>query len=103
MSVMKATTDTPTQIELVSNFIENVKDDPRINTAHISLYVSLVNQWFAKGIENPLTVFSKEIMPICKISGAATYHRSIRQLHEYGYIRYIPSYNHFLGSLVYFN
>lgn len=100
---MKEKTDTPTQMRLVSDFIENIKDDPRINTAHISLYVSLVSQWMANGKENPLSVFSKEIMPICKITGPATYHRSIRQLHEYGYIRYIPSYNHFLGSLVYFN
>jgi len=90
------------QLELVSDFIENVKDDPRINTAHISLYVSLVNQWYANGRKSPLSIFSKEIMPICKISGAATFHRSIRQLHEYGYIKYVPSYNHFLGSLVYF-
>jgi hypothetical protein len=90
------------QQELVSDFIENIKDDPRINTAHISLYVSLVNQWYENGRESPLSIFSKEIMPICKISGAATYHRSIRQLHEYGYIKYVPSYNHLLGSLVYF-
>ncbi len=90
------------QVELVNDFIENVKDDPRINTAHISLYVSLVNQWYENGKKSPLFIFSKEIMPICKISGAATYHRSIRQLHEYGYIKYVPSYNHFLGSLVYF-
>jgi hypothetical protein len=100
---MEEKTDTPTELKLVSDFIENVKEDPRITTAHISLYVSLVNQWLANGGKTPLSVFSKEIMPICKISGAATYHRSIRQLHEYGYIRYIPSYNHFLGSLVYFN
>jgi hypothetical protein len=100
---MEEKTDTPTQLKLVGDFIENVKEDLRITTAHISLYVSLVNQWFANGEKTPLSIFSKEIMPICKISGAATYHRSIRQLHEYGYIRYIPSYNHFLGSLVYFN
>jgi len=91
------------QAELVNAFMSNVKDDPRINTAHISLYVSLVTQWFVKGSESPLAIFSKEIMPICKISGTAAYHKSIRQLHEYGYIKYVPSYNHFLGSLVYFS
>ena len=35
---------TKDQVELVSTFMENVKDDPRINTAHISLYISLVNR-----------------------------------------------------------
>jgi len=101
MCVMKAKTDTSTQIELVSNFIESVKEDPRINTAHISLYVSLVSYWYANSQKNPLCVFSRDIMPVCKISGPATYHRSIRELHEYGYIKYVPSFNHFLGSLVY--
>jgi hypothetical protein len=86
---------------LLSAFMESVKDDPRINAAHISLYVSLLYHWQEKGYENPLQVFRQEVLPLCKISGTATYHRSIKELQEYGYIRYIPSYNHFLGSLVY--
>ena len=102
MCVMEERLYAKDKVELVSAFMENVKDDPRINTSHISLYVSLVTQWFVKCSEGPLSIFSKEIMPICKISGTAAYHKSIRQLHEYGYIKYVPSYNHFLGSLVYF-
>ena len=39
-------------------------------------------------------------MPICKISRPATYHRSIKELREYGYIEYLASYNQFLGSMV---
>jgi hypothetical protein len=101
MCVMPVKIDAADQLELLSTFIQSVKDDPRINPVHISLYVSLVSHWYANGQENPLSVFSREIMPVCKISGSATYHRSIRELHEYGYIKYVPSYNHFLGSLVY--
>jgi hypothetical protein len=90
------------QAQLLSAFMETIRDDPRIGPAHISLYVSLISHWYEKNFENPLYVFSHEIMPLCKISGTATYHRSIKELHRYGYIRYVPSYNHFLGSLVYF-
>ena len=93
--------DAVDHLALLNGFIQSVKADPCINTAHISLYISLVSHWYANGGENPLSVFSYEIMPVCKISGVATYHRSIRELHEYGYIKYVPSYNHFLGSLVY--
>lgn len=85
----------------IINFIESVKEDSRINSTHISLYVSLVHQWMAKGKINPLAVYRQDIMSLCKISGTATYHKSIRELHEYGYIKYVPSFNHFLGSLVY--
>lgn len=93
---------TERQVQLLSNFLEAVRDDPRIGPAHISLYLSLIGFWSEKNFESPLSVFSYEIMPLCKIAGSATYHRSIKELHEYGYIKYVPSYNHFLGSLVYF-
>ncbi|HEU4576573.1 MAG TPA: hypothetical protein VFS36_16350 [Chitinophagaceae bacterium] len=86
----------------VASFMEMIKEDARINPAHISLYSALVHCCRKKQYLHPVTVFSHEIMPLCKISGTATYHRSIRELHQYGYIRYVPSYNHFLGSLVYF-
>ncbi len=90
------------QGQLVMAFVEAIKDDPRINTAHISLYVSLISHWHEKNFENPVAVFSHEIMPLCKIAGTATYHRSIRDLHEFGYIIYEPSHNHFKRSLIYF-
>lgn len=93
---------TEQQVQLLSAFLETVKEDPRIGTAHISLYVSLIGLWWEKSFERPLSVFSYEIMPRCKIAGTATYHRNIKELHDYGYIKYIPSYNHFQGSLVYF-
>lgn len=89
--------------ELLNAFMEAVREDPRIGTSHISLYVTLVSCWHEKHFEYPLSVFARELMPLCKISGTGTYHRCIRELHEYGYISYQPSYNHFLGSLVYFN
>jgi hypothetical protein len=99
--VMKDNTNTNKEQDTITDFIESVKEDSRINSTHISLYVSLVHQWIAKGKENPLPVYRHEIMSLCKISGTATYHKSIRELHEYGYIKYVPSFNYFLGSLVY--
>lgn len=87
--------------ELLNNFIVKAKEDGRISTAHISLYVSLLTLWLERNCTHPLSVFSHEVMPYCKISGPATYHKCMRQLDEYGYIRYVPSHNHLLGSLVY--
>jgi hypothetical protein len=101
-SVMTIKIITEQQTRLLSAFMESAKDDPRIGTGHISLYVSLVGLWWEKSFEKPLSVFSHEIMPLCKIAGSATYHRSIKELHEYGYIQYTASYNHFLGSLINF-
>jgi hypothetical protein len=89
------------EIQSLSGFLTAIEDDPRINVTHISIYVALLKRWHEHQYENPVSVFSHEVMKLAKISGSATYHKSIKELHEYGYIKYTPSYNHFLGSLVY--
>ncbi len=40
-------------------------------------------------------------MEVAKISGLATYHKCIKDLHDYGYIQYEPSYNPAVSSQVY--
>jgi hypothetical protein len=47
-------------------------------------------------------VFSNEIMPIAKISSPATYLKCVRDLSDFGYIRYEPSFNKNKGSKIYF-
>jgi len=89
------------EMELLIKFMTTIRDDPRIGVTHIGLYVALLTLWQLRKKEHPLSVFSYDVMPYCKLFGPATYHRNIRQLHQYGYIKYVPSYNHFLGSLVY--
>lgn len=89
-------------VKLMNDFFKRSRDDPRVSATHISLYVSLLQRWYEEGMQEPLIVFSHEMQPLCKISASSTYHRIIRQLHEYGYIKYVPSYNHYLGSLVSF-
>jgi len=88
--------------EVLQRFFETIKTDPRIGPVHISLYAALYLRSSWKQYENPIYIFSSELKPFCKISSSATYHRSIKQLNEYGYIRYVPSFNRCLGSLVYF-
>lgn len=40
-------------------------------------------------------------MKVSKISAKATYHKCMKDLHDFGYLKYKPSYNPFKGSLVY--
>ena len=79
---------------LLVDFFKAIEDDPRVNSRHVSLYVSLFQFWITKDAENPLELFSKEVMGLCKISASSTYHKTIRELHEFGYINYDPSFNH---------
>lgn len=89
-------------MERLLHFLTAVEQDARISTVHISVYVALWKKWKDSGSDGPLSFFRTDITGLCKLSSYNAFHRAIRQLHEYGYIQYIPSYNHFLGSLVYF-
>ncbi len=91
------------QLNHLSDFFIAIDKDPRISITHIGIYAALLQYWSAHHFENPICVFSYEIMKIAKISASATYHKSIRDLSSYGYIRYEPSYKRNRGSKVYFN
>ena len=89
--------------KVLLDFLEAAEPDPRIATAHISLFISLWKKWKELESGQYLVFFSFEIMPACKISSSSTFHKVIKQLDEYGYIKYLPSFNHFRGSRVEFN
>jgi hypothetical protein len=88
-------------IKHLSGFFEKVSKDDRLNPTHISLYVSLFQFWNTYRFHNPISISRNEAMKVSKISSKVTYHKCIRELHEFGYLRYEPSYNPFKGSLVY--
>ena len=84
----------------LSSFFVSIRSDNRISTSHISLYMALFECWNQNDFQNPVTIKRKQVMEAAKISGLATYHRCIKELHEYGYIVYLPSYNSAIGSQV---
>lgn len=88
-------------IQVLSEFFDRVSNDHRLNPTHISLYVSLFNYWNRNGFRSPITVTRGDLMLVSKISSKGTYHKCMRELHNYGYLRYAPSYNPFRGSWVY--
>lgn len=88
-------------IKLLAGFFEKVADDDRLNPTHISMYVSIFQLWNANRFKNPISISRNMVMKICKISSTATYHKCIKELHEYGYLEYAPSYNPYRGSLVF--
>jgi len=85
---------------ILSNFFKAIENDPRVGVSHISLYCAIL-QFGDKWNEGEcVLIMSFELMKVAKISGG-TYHRCIGDLHKYGYIRYVPSYNHRKKSQVY--
>ena len=82
-------------------FYSSIIMDNRINSKHISLYMALFECWNENHFQNPVYFTRHTIMPLAKISGVATYHKCIKELHEYGYIKYIPSFHPGIQSRVY--
>lgn len=88
-------------MDLLTAFLEAVKADGRIGPTHISLYVALLVESAKNNFRCPLLVTSGRMMPVAKIHSRHTYNRCMKELKEYGYIRYQPSFNPLLESEVY--
>ena len=86
----------------LSDFFCAIEKDGRISMTHIAIYAALLQYRIGKGYINPVQVFSWEIMRIAKISAATTYHKCVRELSEYGYITYEPSFKRNKGSRIFF-
>lgn len=82
-------------------FVETVCEDPRVGPSHISLFIAILYCSKIQDHQISLSIYSKDLMRLAKISGMATYRKCMRDLSELGYIRYIPSYNPIRGSQVY--
>ena len=89
------------EVKELTSFYSVVKSDYRISTTHISLYMALFQFYNLNRLTNPIQITRTAVMEVAKISGLATYHKCMRDLVEYGYIEYIPSYNPSISSLVY--
>ncbi|PHR48163.1 MAG: transcriptional regulator [Fluviicola sp.] len=75
-------------------------DDDRLNPSHVSLYLALFQFWNMNRFQNPISINRSEVMLVSKIGSNATYHRCIKQLDEWSYLEYIPSYNPMKGSKI---
>ena len=87
-------------VACVINIIDRMATDPRINVWHIGILLAIADiSYHGKG-SNPVTITRKLVMRLSHIQSLATYHKCIRQMEEYGYIKYSPSYNHYRGTTV---
>lgn len=79
----------------------NICDDERLTPFHVSLYFSLFQFWNIAKFHNPISISRDEIMRSSKIGSVNTYIRCMKQLDQWKYIQYKPSFNPQKGSQVY--
>lgn len=77
----------------LSSYFERVALDERLFPTHISLFMALF--YFSSG-EHPGMPFQAsrpKLMRFSRIRSIATYHKNIKDLINYGYIEYKPSWH----------
>lgn len=84
-----------------ASLVRRMEKDDRLLSTHLSLFTGLFVCWQRNRFVSPFRVTRKTLMAFSKVASIATYHKCIRELDEYGYIRYQPSYHPKLGSQVY--
>lgn len=89
------------RLKELTEFYAAIKDDHRIGTTHISLYMALFQFYNLNGFMNPVEITRAAVMKVSKIQGIATFHSCIKDLNDFGYIEYKPSYNPAINSKVF--
>ena len=87
-------------IKHLNAVFQQFSKDSRLNPSHISLYMSLFQFWNINRFPEEFYINREEVMGIAKIGGIATYHKCIKNLNDWKYLCYLPSYNIFKGSKV---
>jgi len=87
--------------ELILQFVERAGADPILGPSHIGLYLAIVLGYERQGGRSPVSVYSRVLMRVAKVSAAGTYAKCMRDLQAGGHIRYVQSYNPAKASLVY--
>ena len=97
------TNNLPDVLAPVSSFYETAANDAQLSATHISLYFALYHQWTINKYISPFQIKREIIMQAAKISSRQTFNKCMRLLHIAGYIKYIPSYNPDVCSMVCIN
>jgi hypothetical protein len=74
-------------MEVLRDFFEKVKGDPRIGPWHVSLFVAIVVRPCTDGFYR---VGRRGLVETSKIQGKTTYYKCLRELVDYGYLEYWP-------------
>ncbi|MGY5848624.1 hypothetical protein ACW6QP_14535 [Salegentibacter sp. HM20] len=87
-------------IKLLHGALTKFYHDDRPAAIHLSLYVALFQLWNANRFNPEFRIVRREVMQLSKIGSHSAYHRAIRALDKWGYIRYYASKNAFEGSRI---
>ena len=79
---------------------EKFNNDDRIKQGHITLYLAFFQKWNREFFKKTLTINRQFIMERAKFKSKTTYHNYLKDLNDWGYLNYFPSFHPARGSKV---
>jgi hypothetical protein len=92
--------ETTNYIKHLTGVYNSISRDTRLNPSHISLYMAIFQLWNMNRFPEIFYIDRAEAMQLSKIGSQSTYHKCIRELDQWTYLKYLPSRNHFKGSMI---
>lgn len=74
-------------------YLDIVCNDDRLNVWHICLLLAIARLAYRQNEGAIIRVSRSKLMKMSHIDTAPTYHKYFKQLQNFGYIRYVPSYH----------
>lgn len=87
-------------ITQLNTVLELFNRDERIKQGHITLYLAFFHKWNREYFKETLTINREFIMERAKIKSKTTYHNYLKDLNEWEYLKYYPSYHPARGSRI---
>lgn len=79
---------------------EKFNKDERIKQGHITLYLAFFQKWNREFFKKTITVNRTSIMERAKFKSKTTYHNYLKDLNDWGYLNYFPSFHPARGSKI---
>lgn len=84
----------------LSNYFERLALDERLFPTHISLFMALFYFSCGEHPDKPFQTSRPKLMRFSRIRSIATYHKNIKDLINFGYIEYKPSWHPHKGTQI---
>jgi hypothetical protein len=74
-------------------YMDNICNDPQLNVWHISLLLAIIRLAYQQKESNNIRVSRSKLMKMSHINTIPTYHKYFKELQDFGYVKYCPSYH----------
>lgn len=91
----------PADLNLFGTYLILLSKDDRITVWHMAVIFGIIQLAAGDDIVMPIYISRKKVMQLSHINSIVTYHKCVKELQQFGYIDYFPSYHPAFGSRVY--